>query len=237
VKIHWKATARHGRLITREETWERGARLLILLDAARTMTSRQGERSKLDHALAAALALARVAVGRGDRVTVLAFSHRIERVVRVGAGSRGMALAYEALYDLEARLTEPAYDLAAARAFELESRGATVVLFTSVIDLAAAELLKEAVLTLERRHRPLLVNLQDPELAALATAAPAEPAVAFAQVAALEILLANRRLGQTLRRSGIRVVETPADRLALETLEAYLALFRTRLHRGRGRAA
>ncbi len=60
-KIHWKAAARHGRLITREETWEHGARLVILLDAARTMSGRDGERSKLDHALAAALALVRVA--------------------------------------------------------------------------------------------------------------------------------------------------------------------------------
>lgn len=227
-RIHWKATARHDRLITREETWERGARLLILLDAGRTMTSSDGGRSKLDHALAAALALARVAAGRGDRVTILAFSHRIERTVRVSAGSRGLAAAYGALFDLEARLTEPAYDLAAEAAFGLEARSATVVLFTSVADLAAGELLREALLHLERRHRPLLINLRDPDLEALARRPPATPEDAFAQVSALEILLANRRLGRRLRRAGIRVVETPADRLALDTLETYLALFRQR---------
>jgi uncharacterized protein (DUF58 family) len=238
-RLHWKATARHGRLITREETWERGARLLILLDCARTMTSREGDRSKLDHALAAALALARVASARGDRVTVAAFASGVERVVRVGTGGRGIARAYEALYDLEARLAEPAYDLAAQEAYDLEGRSATVVLFTSVVDLAAAELLRAALLSLERRHRPLLVNLEDPELQALATRPPREAAEAFAQVAALEILLANRRLGRTLRRAGIRVVSTPADRLALEALEAYLAMFRRRLARKRdaGRAA
>ncbi len=75
-KIHWKATARHGRLVTREETWERGARLIILLDCARGMSGQDGERSKLDHALAASLALTRVAVSRGDRVTLAAFSDR-----------------------------------------------------------------------------------------------------------------------------------------------------------------
>jgi uncharacterized protein (DUF58 family) len=236
-RLHWKATARHGRLITREETWERGARLLILLDAARTMTSREGDRSKLDYALAAALALTRVAAARGDRVTVLAFSSKVERVVRVGGGARGVAQAYGALFDLEARLAEPAYDLAAREAFDLEGRSATVVLFTSVVDLAAAELLRAALLSLERRHRPLLVNLQDPELEALASRPPADAPEAFAQVAALEILLANRRLGRTLRRAGIRVVATPADRLALETLEAYLALFRQRLGRRRAPVA
>jgi uncharacterized protein (DUF58 family) len=229
-KIHWKATARHGRMVTREDTWERGARLLILLDAARSMTSREGDRSKLDHALASSLALARVAAARGDRVTVLAFSDRIERQVRIGGGGPGrdISRAYLELYDLQARLAEPAYDLAAERALALESRSATVVLMTSVVDLAAAELLRESLLHLERRHRPILVNLRDPELEALAVDRPQSAEAAFAQVAGLEILLANRRLGTHLRRAGIRVVSTPADRLALETIEAYLAIFRAR---------
>lgn len=232
-KIHWKATARHGRLIAREDTWERGARLVILLDCARSMASVEAERSKLDHSLAAALALTRVAAGRGDRVTLVAFSDRVERVVRVAAGAKGISRAYRELFDLEPRLAEPAYDLAAGEALRLESRSATVALFTSVVDLAAAELLREALLTLERRHRPLLVNLEDPELVALATEAPDDAPHAFAQVAALEIALANRRLATTLRRAGVRVVATPADRLALATLETYLALFRTRWVRGR----
>lgn len=224
-KIHWKATARHGRPVSREDTWERSARLVVLLDCARTMASLDGRRSKLDYALAAALALTRVAAARGDRVTLLAFAERVLRTVRVRSGGRGASQAYAALFDVEARLVEPAYDLAAEAVAGLESRSATIVLFTSVVDLAAAELLKESMLHLGRRHRALLVNLEDPELRALAADEPSEPAQAFAQVASLEILLANRRLSRHLRRGGVRVVSSPADRLALESLEAYLAFF------------
>ncbi|HSK79246.1 MAG TPA: DUF58 domain-containing protein [Thermoanaerobaculia bacterium] len=224
-KIHWKATARHGRPVSREDTWERSARLVVLLDCARTMASLDSRRSKLDYALAAALALTRVAAGRGDRVTLLAFAERVLRTVRVRSGGRGASQAYAALYDVEARLVEPAYDLAAEAVAGLESRSATIVLFTSVVDLAAAELLKESLLSLGRRHRALLVNLEDPELRALASNEPADPAQAFAQVASLEILLANRRLARHLRRGGVRVVSSPADRLALEALEAYLAFY------------
>jgi uncharacterized protein (DUF58 family) len=225
-KIHWKATARHGRPVSREETWERSGRLIVLLDCARAMASMDGRRSKLDYAVAATLALTRVAAARGDQVTILAFADRALRTVRVRSGGRGAALAYAALYDVEAQLTEPAYDLAAEAAFDVEPRSATAVLFTSVVDLAAAELLRESLLRLGRRHRALLLNLEDPELRALAAAAPANPAEAFAQVASLEILLANRRLARHLRRGGVRVVNTPADRLALEALEAYLAVCR-----------
>ena len=181
-----------------------------------------------DHALAAALALTRVAASRGDRVTLAAFSDRVERSVRVHSGHRSIHAAYGALYDLQTRLAEPAFDLAAETAMSLESRRSTVVLLTSVVDLAAAELLRRAVLRLERRHRPILVNLQDPEIVALATAEPETTEDAFAKVSALDILLANRHLGARLRHAGIRVVNTSADRLALETLEAYLAMFRER---------
>lgn len=224
-KIHWKATARHGRPVSREDTWERSARLVVLLDCARAMASMDGRRSKLDYALAATLALTRVAAARGDQVTILAFSDRVLRSVRVRSGGRGAAHAYAALYDVEAQLTEPAYDLAAEAVFGVEPRSATAVLFTSVVDLAAAELLRESLLRLGRRHRALLLNLEDPELRSLAAAGPETPAQAFAQVASLEIQLANRRLARHLRRGGIRVVNTPADRLALEALEAYLAIF------------
>ncbi len=227
-KIHWKATARHGRLVSREETWERGAPLIILLDCARGMSGLDGQRSKLDHALAASLALTRIAASRGDRVTLAAFSDHVERTVRIHGGHRGIDKVYGSVYDLAARLVEPAFDAAAETATQLESRRSTVVLFTSVVDLAAAELLRRAVLRLERRHRPILINLQDPELVGLAVDEPKSGEDVFAKVSALEILLANRRLGVRLRHAGIRVVNTSADRLALEALEAYLALFRER---------
>lgn len=234
-RVHWKATARFGKLVAREDTWERGSRLVVLLDCARAMASMDGRRSKLDHALAASLALLRVAVGRGDSVTLVAFSDRVERSVRVRSGGRDVSTAYATLYDLEARRVEPAYDLAAEAAFGVESRGATVVLLTSVVDPAAAELLRAAMLRLEHRHRPLLVNLEDPELHALAGSEPETPAEAFAQSSCLEILLANRRLAAELRRAGVRFVGTSADRLALETLSAYLAQLSGRTGAGTGR--
>ncbi len=225
-RIQWKASARRGRLIAREDTWERGMRLVILLDCARAMTSIEAGRSKLDHALAAALALARVALSRGDRVTFVAFSDRIERLVRSHSGLRAAAEAYAALYDLDARLTEPAYDLAVETVATVESRRATVVLLTSVVDLAAAELLRAALIRLARKHRPILVNLEDPDLVRLALCVPERTEEAFAKVSSLEMLLANRRLGRRLQRAGIAVAVAPADQLAWRTLESYLSASR-----------
>jgi uncharacterized protein (DUF58 family) len=226
--IHWKATARHGRLIVRDEVLERRGRLIILLDCGRAMASTDGNRSKLDHALASALAVVRVAAARGDHVSLAAFDNRVRRVARIRGGGREVSAAYRTFYDLEASLNEPAYDVACDLVASLERRSTTVMLFTSVIDLAAAELLTRTLQRLRRHHRPLLVNLEDPVLGRLALGRPDNPAEAFAKVAGLGILLANRRLASRLRRSGVRTAAAPADRLAVRAVEGYLALSRYR---------
>lgn len=233
-RIHWKATARHGTLLAREETWEKSASLVILLDCGRAMASLDGGRSKLDAALAAALALTRFASARGDRVLVVAFSDRVDRVMRVRSGSSGIAHAYASLYDVPARLAESAYDAAAAAARDAEFRSARVVLLTSLVDLAGAELLREALRVLRRHHRPLLVHLEDVEIARLAFGVPEMPAEAYAKVSAMEVLLGNQELATRLRHAGVESVSTSADRLTLETLEIYMRSLRPRGHRSRG---
>jgi uncharacterized protein (DUF58 family) len=192
------------------------------------MASMDGSRSKLDAALAGALALTRVASARGDRVLLVAFSDRIERRLRVRPGARGIAGAYAALYDLSARLAESAYDLAAEAAREAEFRRSRVVLLTSLVDLASAELLRESLASLRLQHRPLLVHLEDPDITRLALGAPATPVEAYAKASALEILLGNRRLAASLRHRGIEAVSTSADRLTLDTLDGYLRSLRER---------
>jgi len=222
-KIHWKATARHRRPIVREDTWERGANLAILLDCGRAMAAPSGAAtSKLDEAIAAALLIVRVAAARQDRVTLLAFSDRIERVVRVRGGAGSVRSAYQKLYDLDARLAEPAYDLAVERMLGLQRRRGVVLLLTSLADLAAVGLLGEALARLGPRRRTVLANLEDPELERLALGVPRSEEEAFAKASALEILLANRRMATTLRARGIRLVSTPATRFADSLLTGYL---------------
>jgi len=224
-KVHWKATARHGRMLTREEAWERGVPLVILLDCGRAMHALEdGGRSKLDHALAAALALLRVAHSRGDTVSVVAFSDRVERVVRVSPAAFGTARAYAALYDLAPRMAEPAYDAAAEAVGEIARRRSTVLLFTSVVDLAAAELLREALAGLRRRHRVVLLNMLDPELDRLARQPPQDVDAAFAMSSALHILLENKTLARRLRHAGIDAIATPADTLAWDAISSWLRL-------------
>jgi uncharacterized protein (DUF58 family) len=221
-KIHWKASARRGHLISREDAWERGGRLAVLLDCGRPMASVDGDRGKLDWALAATMALVRVASGRGDQVTVIAFADRILRTVRVRPGARGAAAAYAALFDIEAELKESAYELAAEAVDSLDSPRTVALLMTSVVDIAAAESVRASLAMLKKRHRPILVNLEDPDLHRLGASEGRTTLDAFAKTGALGILAGNRRMAARLRHAGIAVASVSAKDLASETLQVYL---------------
>ncbi len=73
-RVDWKATARHGHPLTREYEVERSQHIVLALDLGRTMASRLGLLTKVDHAVNAAALLAYVAASLGDWVGLYSFA-------------------------------------------------------------------------------------------------------------------------------------------------------------------
>jgi len=66
--IDWKATARRGKIITRQYEAERRQHVLLVLDLGRLMTAEAAGVSRLDYVVQAALELAYTAVQHDDNV-------------------------------------------------------------------------------------------------------------------------------------------------------------------------
>src|SRR4029434_1595862 len=75
--ISWTATARRGKLVTRQYQIERDQTILIALDAGRLMTARIERETKLDSAVHATLALMSAAARAGDNAGLMVFGRRI----------------------------------------------------------------------------------------------------------------------------------------------------------------
>ncbi len=222
--IQWKATARRGKPVTAERTMEQRQRLAILLDAGRPMAGADGTWTRLDHALSAALALARVAAAWGDDVTVVLFSRTIRRVVRTGARPQDFAAVFDALHREQADSLEPDWNgLIRWCSVGLPRRTLTVVC-TSVVDPGTTDRLTGALGALAVRHRPLLVNLADPAVAANARAAPKNAEAAFAKVTAMGIEEEIRTLEARLRAAGVAGITVSADKLTLGMLRGWMEL-------------
>jgi len=220
--ISWPATARRGKVITRQYTIERSQNIVVLLDTGRLMTARIGKLSKLDHAVNATLSIAYVAAAGGDNVGMVAFSRKVVSYLPPRRGRDQINLLMEALYSLEPQMIEPSYK----RAFNFFSanckRRSLVVILTDLVDRdASAELLAHTS-QLIPRHLPLIITIGDTDLRELVRAQPATSSDVYRQAVAEEILRQREEALMRIRHAGGLALDVPAGRLSLELVNKYL---------------
>lgn len=212
--ISWTATARRGKLTTRQYQIERDQNILIAIDAGRLMTARIENETKLDSAVHAALALMSAAARAGDNAGLVVFGRRIKVYVPPGRGREQLDSALEALYPIEPEMIEPSY----ARAFEFiaanSKRRSLVVLLTDLVDEEGSRELLTSLKLLRPRHLPLVVTIADRDLKAVVREAPTNVRDLFTQSVAEEII--------TYRETALRLVESQGG-LALDVTAAALA--------------
>jgi uncharacterized protein (DUF58 family) len=224
--IDWKATAKRGKVITREYEAERRQQVLLVLDTGRLLTAEIGGVSRLDYVVRAALELAYTAVQHDDNVGVMAFADGVQHFVAPQRGRLGLKRVLDVLAVLEPTLVEPDYPGAFRYLAARNRKRALTVLFTDVIDRSASDALVANVATLRPRHLPLAVTLRNPELDDVAALRPLTTHDAFRKAAAEELLRAREDALGHLRRAGVIVLDVPPARAAQAVVASYLELKR-----------
>jgi uncharacterized protein (DUF58 family) len=220
--IDWKATARRRKLTSREYQVDEHQSVVFLLDTGRLMAAEEGDRTKLDHALGAALAIGWTAMRRGDNLGVLAFDREIRAELKPGRGRAQSVRFHEALARLQPSLVEPDYAGAFTRLVQRARKRALVLVFTDLVDERVSEQLIRALSHATRRHLVIVVTLTDVALLDRVARRPARRRDAYGNAVAADALLLRDVAISRLRTAGIRVVDSPADRLAADAVEAYL---------------
>ena len=212
--ISWSATARRGKLTTRQYQIERDQTILIAIDGGRLMTARIEQETKLDSAVHAALALMSAAARAGDNAGLLVFGRKIKAFLPPSRGHDHIDAALEALYSIEPEMIEPSY----SRAFEYiaanSKRRSLVIVITDLVDEEGSKELLTSLRLLRPRHLPLVVTIADRDLRAVVSNAPETARDLFTQSVAEEIM--------HLREAALRLVESQGG-LALDVTAAALA--------------
>ncbi len=220
--IAWTATARRGRITTRQYQIERDQTILIALDAGRLMTARIETETKLDSAVHAALALMSAAARAGDNAGLVVFGRRIKTYLPPGRGREQMDAALEALHAIEPEMIEPSY----ARAFEFiaanSKRRSLVVLLTDLVDEEGSRELLTSLRLLRPRHLPLVVTIADRDLKAVVRDEPASVRDLFTQSVAEEIIYHREAALRLVESQGGLALDVTAAALAPALLEKYL---------------
>jgi uncharacterized protein (DUF58 family) len=220
--ISWTATARRGKLVTRQYQMERDQTILIALDAGRLMTGRLDNETKLDLAVHAALALMSAAARAGDNAGLLVFGRRIKAFLPPKRGAEHLDAALEALHAIEPEMIEPNY----SRAFEFVSansrRRSLVVVITDLVDEEGSSELLASLKLLRPRHLPLVVTIADRDLKAVVREAPETETELFTQSVAEEIMYQRETALRLVEAQGGLALDVTAAVIVPKLLETYL---------------
>ncbi len=159
-EIHWKATARRARPITKVFQVERTQEIYVVIDASRLSSRMIGAESALECSLQAALTVGAVTEKRGDLFGIAAFSDRVETFVRAHRGKPHYAACREAIHDLRSRPVSPDFE-EIATLLRLRLRRRSLILFlTALDDPLIAEHFERSARLLAGRHRVLAAMLR-----------------------------------------------------------------------------
>ncbi|HTZ53738.1 MAG TPA: DUF58 domain-containing protein [Candidatus Acidoferrum sp.] len=220
--IDWKATARRGKLMVVQREVERSQDVMLLLDCGRLMTARIGAQRKLDYAVTAGLSMASIASLASDRVGVVAFAAHILVARAPRSTTASVRALADALCDVEPRFEESDYARAFAYLRSHLHRRSLIAFFTDVIDPVAQSAVLAELGTLAKRHVVLCIFMNDAAVSATLAKTPHSVNDAFGLGVALGLSLERTAAARTLQRSGIIVLDVPAEKLTIAAVDEYL---------------
>ncbi|MFM2081515.1 MAG: hypothetical protein RL380_206 [Verrucomicrobiota bacterium] len=235
--VHWKATAKRGRPVTKIFQIERTQEVYVIIDAsrlsARTLAGAvAGEKreTSLEQFLRAALVLALAAERQGDLFGLLTFSDRVHQFVRARNGQAHYSLCRDALYTLQPQTVTPDYDELFAFIRTRLRRRALLVFLTALDDPLLAESFTHNAELVCRQHLLLVNMVQPPGVHPLFTG------VAVARVDDLYRELGGHvrwqnllELGKQLKSRGVQFTTVENSRLTTNVVAQYLNVKRRQL--------
>ncbi|MEQ2006588.1 MAG: DUF58 domain-containing protein [Limisphaerales bacterium] len=257
-EIHWKATAKRGKPVTKVFQIERTQEVYVIVDASRlsareasvqsSVFSNQLEKSGasgdsrlntehctlktsvLERYITAALVLGLAAERQGDLFGLLTFSDRVQSFVRAKNGKAHYAHCRDALYTLQPQLVSPDFDELTAFIRLRLRRRALLVFLTALDDPLLAEQFTRNVELLSGQHLVLVNMMQPPGAQPLFSAPDVTKVDDVYQRLGGHILWHNlRELEKKFQHRGVQFSLLDNERLSVQLVTQYLAVKRRQL--------
>ncbi len=230
-EVHWKATAKRGRPVTKVFQAERTQEIYVVIDAsrlsARPVTHAGVAQTALERCVTAALVLLIAAERQGDKFGLVVHDDRVRVLVRAGSGAAHYAACREAV--LGVTPSEAVPDVAEiVRHLRAQIRRRALLFFLSdLTDPVLAEDFARHAGLLARQHLVLCGQLRAPEVAPLfAGAETATDGEVYRRLAGHVRWAEARGLAQRLKPLGITAVLLENEAMAGQLIEHYLRVKR-----------
>ena len=230
-EIHWKATAKRGRPITKVFQVERTQEIYVILDtsrlSARAVTHDGVVQTALERCVTATLVLLLAAERMGDRFGLVVHDDRVRLFLRSGRGKSHYGTCREALLRLQPSEATP--DLAEiVRYVRSHLRQRSLLFFlTDLTDPVLAEDFSRYIQLLARQHLVLVSQLRAPGVAPLFEGSEAQnESELYARLAGHTRWAETRELAQKLKPMGVTAALLENETMAAQLVAQYLQVKR-----------
>ncbi len=225
--IDWKATARSGRLISRDFSEDQHLEIVIALDASRASGLAAGNSDRLALYVNIAARLAQRAAVLDDRVGLLLYADQPLAALAPGRGTAAVTRLRALLAEARVHPSEANPALAALRIRSMVRQRALVLILTDLDDTGMASALIGAARLLMPKHLPFIAGVASEAAQSLALRAAEDELDVFESIAAQRYCTGLSRNVHALRSLGAACVLAPPAVLDRAVLEAY-SIFRNR---------
>ncbi len=230
-EVHWKATAKRGRPVTKVFQAERTQEIYVVIDAsrlsARPVTHDGIEQTALERYVTSALVLLLAAERQGDKFGLVVHDDRVRIFVRAGSGSKHYTACRESLLALKPSDATP--DVAEiVRYLRGQIRRRALLFFLSdLTDPVLAEDFTRHVRLLSRQHLVLVGQLREPQVTPLFSGAEtATDLEVYRRLAGHARWSESRTLAQKLKPIGVTLVLLENETMAGQLVEHYMKIKR-----------
>jgi uncharacterized protein (DUF58 family) len=224
--IHWKATAKRSRPVTKVFQIERTQEIYVVIDTSR-LSARPIEEAapatQLERFITAAMVLGLVAEKQGDLFGLLAFDDQVRRFVRARNGKPHYNACREALYTAQSRRVNPDFGEVFSFIRMRLRRRALLIFLTNLDDPVLAESFVRNVDVLARHHLVFVNMLAAPGVAPLFS----DPGVAttddlYQRLGEHLVWQKLRELQQVLSRRGVSMTLLDSETMCLQLVSQYI---------------
>lgn len=223
--IHWKATARKGRPITKVFQVERTQEVYLAIDSSR-LSARGGA---IERFLSAALLVGMAAQQQGDLFGLIAFSDRVEKFMRARNGRAHYDACREAIHALESKPANPDFEEVCSFIRLHLRRRALVVFLTALDDPVLAEGFLRGTELICRQHLLLAGMIRPPGTAPLFTDKVDSVEGLYEELGGHLRWHNLEELGGRLQRRGVGFAVLDAEQAGVQLVARYLNIKRRQL--------
>lgn len=220
--VHWKRSARCGKLIVREYEPEQGQNIFIMIDGGRLMMAETSGLSKVDWAVASAISLAREALTKKDSIGIMGFSNTVDTYLMPSNKKIQLTTFMKTIYAFQPRFIEPDYRNAFYWMHAHVKTQSIVVIYTDFIDPYLSSELAAFIKLLKKRHRIICcaMGFQDLHKAGYANSEMVKDAV-FASVVR-ESIYNRKKVLNELAKAKVDIVDVFPEKLCAAVLNSYI---------------